>query len=122
MATKKTNPIRKLITTVEGFEEKRKKDGISLDLPTQNQYDGIVHYLEYMDEAMEKDQKDLAHLIYKEVTDFYNKLCTVAFFLTSGKFAEHKEADYLESERKQIEVGLDAIAEELYGVVKEDEE
>ena len=135
MATKKTNPIRKLITTVEGFEEKRKKDGISLDLPTQNQYDGIVHYLEYMDEAMEKDYKDLplddrieldykdlAQLIYTQVIDFYNKLCTVAFFLTSGKFAEHKEADYLESERKQISDGLDAIAEELYGAVVKDEE
>lgn len=122
MATKKTNPIRKLIATVEGFEEKRKKDGISLDLPTQNQYDGIVHYLEYMDEAMEKDQKDLAQLIYTQVIDFYNKLCTVAFFLTSGKFAEHKEADYLESERKQISDGLDTIAEELYGAVVKDEE
>ena len=122
MATKKTNPIRKFITTFEGFEEKRKKDGISLDLPTQNQYDGIVHYLEYMDEAMEKDYKDLAQLIYTQVIDFYNKLCTVAFFLTSGKFAEHKEADYLESERKQISDGLDAIAEELYGAVVKDEE
>ena len=122
MATKKTNPIKKLIATVEGFEEKRKKDGISLDLPTQNQYDGIIHYLEYMDEAMEKDYKDLAQLIYTQVVDFYNNLCTVAFFLTSGKFAEHKEADYLESERKQIEAGLDVIADELYGVVKVDEE
>ena len=70
MATKKTSPIKKLIATVEGFEEKRQKEGISLDLPTQNTYDGIVHYLEYMDEAMEKDYKDLAQLIFDLKTDY----------------------------------------------------
>ena len=123
MATKKTSPIKKLIATVEGFEEKRQKEGISLDLPTQNTYDGIVHYLEYMDEAMEKDYKDLAQLIYTKVIEFYDNLNTVAFFLTMGKFAEHKEADCIEAERKLVKSGLDAVAAEIYGkVITDDDE
>ena len=123
MAAKKMNSIRKLINTVEGFEAKRKKEEITLDLPTQNTYDGIVHYLEYMDEVMERDQKDLAQLIYTKVTEFYNNLCTVTFFLTMGKFSEHKESDWLEFERQQIEKGLDAIAREIYdGVITDTDE
>ena len=123
MAAKKMNSIRKLINTVDGFEAKRKKEEITLDLPTQNTYDGIVHYLEYMDEVMERDQKDLAQLIYTKVTEFYNNLCTVTFFLTMGKFSEHKEADWLEFERQQIKKGLDAIAREIYdGVITDTDE
>ena len=121
MANKKT-PIKKLIKVVEGFEEKRKKEGITLDLPTRNQFDGIIHWANYMSDAMEKGSKDLAELIYPMIMDFYNTLHSVSFFLTSGKFAEHKEAEWLQSECKQISDCLRDISDELYGADDDEED
>lgn len=122
MATKKINCFKKLINLINGFEAKRAKEGITLDLPTQNMYDGIIHWAEYGSDAYDDNSIDLCKIIYSKILEFYENVDIVSFFLTSGKFHEHKEAEWIESECKQIAASLNSIISELNGDSAEPDE
>lgn len=119
---KKINGFQKLINTLNGFEAKRKKMDVTIDEPTKDRYDLMVHWAEYGNAAMDREEIDLAQLIYVKIIELYNDLCTIAYFVANGKFKEHKEAEILVSEREQISDVFDIIASDIYGVDEEESE
>lgn len=120
MATK-SNSARKLINTITNFNSKRNKANVPMDEHTKSLYDNIVHWLEFIETSINNEDLDLAQLIYVKVIDMYNDICSIACYLSNGKFAEHKEVDILNAEREAISSGLDTIAEEIYPNVEKDD-
>lgn len=119
---KKINGFQKLINTLNGFEAKRKKMDVTIDEPTKDRYDLMAHWAEYGNAAMDREEIDLAQLIYGKIIELYNDLCTIAYFVANGKFKEHKEAEILVSEREQISDVFDLITSDIYGVDEEESE